>query len=248
MGFFDKLFKKDAPKPLAEEIDKAELLVYPMIKSAEWKGIGLVKAQPFVSINGQLDLAIIFAQDAGERFEYITEADLQKPGVSENLNRWQQNINEYPYEMVLAKSLENRVITASGEDHSAEKILSSAFLAETCRALNTDKLVISIPRRRCLMITSYHEDFNMLETFFRLHFDAWRDEEYGNELITEMVFLADESKVTYAVPLGFRINLYEKDGRFKLSYSTMDDLFDENDQINFQKIMERNKIAVSLTV
>ncbi len=30
--------------------------------------------------------------------------------------------------------------------------------------------------------------------------------------------------------LGFRINLYEKDGQTKLVYSTMDDLFDENDR------------------
>jgi len=246
MGFFDKLFKKNEPEQVVQEISKAAVPVYPMIKNAEWKGMHLAKALPFLMVGDQLDLAVVFAQDAGDRFQYITEADLQQPDIAENFNQWKDNINEYPYDIELGESFGNRIIFASGEDHSAEKILSAAFLAEACRALNTDKLVISIPRRRCLMLTSYHEDFNMLETFFYLHFIAWREEQYGNEPITEMIFLANKDKVEYAVPLGFRINLYEKDGQRLLSYSTMDELFDENEQINFQKIMEQNKIAVSL--
>jgi hypothetical protein len=246
VGFFDKLFKKQEPVPVTQEIDKAQVPVYPMIKSAEWRGIAHAASLPFVAVEGQPHLAIVFAQDAGDRFEYITPGDLQKPGVQENYDKWQSNINNYPHEITLAEVLDNKVATSSGEDHSAEKILSSAFLAEACQALKTDKLIISAPRRRCLMITSYYGDFNLLEDFFRLHFKAWNEDEYGNEPITEMVFLADKDKVTHAVPLGFRINVYEKDGQFTLSYSTMDELFDENGQVNFQSIMERNKIPVTL--
>jgi hypothetical protein len=86
----------------------------------------------------------------------------------------------------------------------------------------------------------------MLENFFYFHFVAFREEDYGNEVITEMVFVADANKVEYAVPLGFRMNLYEKDGQRKLVYSTMDELFDEKGQVNFQKIIEKNKIPVTL--
>jgi len=247
VGFFDKLFKKQEPVPVAQEIDKTQVPVYPMIKSADWRGIAHATSQPFVTVEGQLNLAIVFAQDAGDRFEYITPPDLQKPGVQENFDRWQGNIDNYPYEIVLSKAFDNQVATSSGEDHSAEKILSSAFLAEACEALKTDKLLISIPRRRCLMITGYYGDFNLLEDFFRLHFNAWKEDGYGNEVITEMVFLADKDKVTHAVPLGFRINVYEKDGQYKLTYSTMeDDLFEKVEQINFQNIMERRKIPVTL--
>lgn len=96
------------------------------------------------------------------------------------------------------------------------------------------------------MLTSYHEDFLTLEAFFHLHFIAFREEDYGNEVITEMVFVANRDKLQYAAPLGFRINMYEKDGQRKLVYSTMDELFDENDQINFQKIIEKNKVPISL--
>ncbi|QEC45241.1 hypothetical protein [Pseudobacter ginsenosidimutans] len=243
MGFFKKIFGKSAPETAPIEKDKVP--VYPMIKDARWQGISLAVHLPFVKLGDNLDLAIVFPQDAGDRFEYITPHDLQIEAIKNNFEKWQSNIDEYPYEIEISEQLNRRVIFASGSDHSSEKILSSAFLAEACRVLNTDKLIISAPRRRCLMITSYYENFQMLETFFHLHFIAYREDDYGNEVITEMVFVSDNNKVQYAVPLGFRINMYEKDGQRKLVYSTMDDLFDENGQINFQNIIERNKIPVS---
>jgi len=244
MGLFDRLFKKEVAEPAIAEIDKSKVPVYPMIKRADWKGIDLVRSQPFLNIGEKPELAIIFAQDAGNCFVYITESDLLLPDVAENFKNCQKNIEAYPHEIVLAASLDNRVFTASGEDHSAEKVLSPAFLAEACLALNTDRLIISIPRRRCMMVTSYYEDFQLLESFFRLHFVAWEEEDYGNEQISDMVFLANSNNIEYAVPLGFRILLYERDGQFKLVYNTMDDLFDESGKIDFQSIMERNKIPV----
>ncbi|RFS26681.1 hypothetical protein DVR12_02520 [Chitinophaga silvatica] len=247
MGFLKKLFgKSESNNPPAPDIEKDKVPVFPMIKDARWKGMPYAEYIPFVKWNDTLDLALVFVQDAGDKFEYITKTDLENEAIRENFNKWQDNINNYPYEFEVSEELNGRVIMAPGEDHSSEKILSPAFLAEACKRLKTDKIIISAPRRRCLMITSYHEDFLMLETFFYLHFIAFREEDYGNELITEMVFVADENKLQYAVPLGFRINLYEKDGQKRLSYSTSDDLFDENDQINFQKIIERNKIRVLL--
>lgn len=245
MGLFKRLFGKQAqPAPEIREIEKDKVAVYPMIKSAEWKGTLRVKHLPFVTLEGHLDLAIVFAQDAGDRFMYVTEEDLQDPAVKANFDQWQANIGNYPFEIEISERLDNRVIFASGEDHSSEKILSKEFLEQACKTLNTDKLIISVPRRRCLMITSYYEEFALLESFFHLHFIAWREEDYGNEVITEMVFVADRNKVEYAVPLGFRMNMYEKDGQRVLSYSTMDGLVDETGQINFQKIIERNKVPV----
>lgn len=248
MGLFKRLFSRQAQEAPSEssQVEKDKVPVYPMIKSGEWKGMSRVEHIPFVTLNGHLDLAVVFAQDAGDQFMYITEGDLQNPAVKANFDQWQANIDNYPFEIEISERLNKRVIFASGEDHSSEKILSKQFLEQACKTLNTDKLIISIPRRRCLMITSYYEEFSLLESFFHLHFIAWREEDYGNEVITEMVFVADKDKVQYAVPLGFRLNLYEKDGRKVLSYSTMDELFDENNQIDFQKLIERNKVPVTL--
>lgn len=62
----------------------------------------------------------------------------------------------------------------------------------------------------------------------------------------EMVFVADRDELQDATTPGSRINMYEKDGQRKLVYSTMNELFDENDQINFQKIIEKNKVPILL--
>lgn len=247
MRFFNRLFKKQTP--LLQDVlpgDKQSRPVYPVIKHGQWKTLPYAKFYPFVETAGSTELAIAFAQAGEEKFFYITDEDLHDPLVKENFQKWQQNIDEYPFEIELSAELDNRVVFASGEDHSSEKILSAAFLGKVAEILGTDSLLISIPRRRNLMITSYHENFQLLETFFHLHFQAWREEDYGNEPITEMVFIASPSQLEYAVPLGFRMNLYEKNGKRTLSYSTMDDLFDEDDRINFQNIMNRNKIPVRL--
>lgn len=247
MGLFKKLFGKSEAAPAVVSIEKDKVAIYPMIKDARWQGTPHAVHYPFVKVGETLDLAIVFAQDAGNSFQYITPAELENEAIKANFEKWKQNIDNYPFEIEASEKLKGRIIFASGEDHSSEKILSATFLAEACKVLNTDKLIISAPRRRCLMLTSYHETFPMLENFFFFHFEAFREEDYGNELITEMVFIADANRVQYAVPLGFRMNLYEKDGQRKLTYSTMDDNFGNDDGgINFQKIIERNQIPVTL--
>ncbi len=243
MGFLKKLFGKSEPSAPVIEIEKDKVPVFPMIKDARWQGTPHAVHLPFVRFGDTLDLAIVFAQDAGDNFEYITPKDLEDPAVKANYEKWQQNIDDYPFEFVKPEQANGRIIVAEGEDHASEKMLSPAFLAAACKELNTDKIIISAPRRRHMAITSYYEDFLMLEYYFHRHFIAWRENTYHEE-ITEMVFVADAGRVRFAVPLGFRINLYEKDGQFKLSYSSMDELFDENGQINFQQIMEKNKLPV----
>jgi hypothetical protein len=118
MGFFDKLFNKPKPEPqpapITSAVDKVNDPVYPMLKAGNWRGIGHAQSLPYVMEDGGLHLAIVFAQDAGERFEYITKPELEKPDVQENYAKWQSNIDAYPYEIVLAESLDNRVLTASG--------------------------------------------------------------------------------------------------------------------------------------
>jgi len=243
MGFLKKLFGKAEPAAPAKEIEKDIVPVYPMIKDSRWQGMPHVVHYPFVR-NGDLDLDIVFAQDAGDRFEYIRPADLENPAIKANFDKWKENIDHYPYEFIQPDVFHGKVAVAEGLDHSSEKMLCSAFLSEACKLLNTDKLIISATRRRFLMMTSYYGDFQTLESFFLYHFSDFRNEQSGNEVITEMVFVADASRVLYAVPLGFRMNVYEKDGETRLVYSTMEDLYDEEGQLNFRRLIENKKTPV----
>ncbi|XZF14542.1 hypothetical protein ACTHGU_00245 [Chitinophagaceae bacterium MMS25-I14] len=250
MSFLRNIFRgRDTPPEyIGGRAVKSDAAIYPMIKDSKWPYAAHVKCMPFVQQGNRHELVIVFARDAGSRFEYITADDLEQPEINKDFQKWQEHIDQYPFEIEVSETLGGRVIMASGKDFSAEKILSSAFLAHAGKILNTDKLIISVPRRRCLMITGFYESFNLLESFFYLHFTAWRDDTYGNEPITEMVFIAEKNALKYAVPLGFRIEVYEdkRKGERMLTYSTMDELLDEDQRINFQMIMERNKIPVVL--
>ncbi|RAJ05485.1 hypothetical protein LX64_02643 [Chitinophaga skermanii] len=242
MGFLNKLFGKPGAPAIAVEKDKVP--VYPMIKDARWPGLAHAAFIPFVQTGDTLELAIVFPQDAGDKFEYITQQDLQNEAIKVNFSQWQQNIDAYPFAIDWPEPLRRRIFVTPEEDHAAEKILSPAFLAEACKLLKTDKLLISAPRRRFLMMTSYYEEFKNLELFFYYHFNDFKDDTSGCEIITDMIFVADAQQVQYAAPLSFRMNLYEKDGQMTLSYSSMEDLFDENGYINFQAIIEAKKIPV----
>ena len=95
-----------------------------------------------------------------------------------------------------------------------------------------------------MQITSYYEKFAQLEDFFFSHFSIWRSPDLDDEVISEMILIAEKDQITHIVPLGFRMNLYEKDGKRALDYSTMDDLF-TGDRIDFQQIIENKKIAIN---
>jgi hypothetical protein len=248
MGFLNRLFgppSTPAPALVTSHAAKDSTPVYPMIKAGAWGPLPYAEHHPFVTVDGKVELAVVFAQDAGENFEYLTPSDLENPAIHANFAKWQANIDAYPFELEVSQVLNKRVLFGSGEDHSSEKILSPAFLSQACQLLNTDRLIISIPRRRCLMLTSYYEEYSLLESFFQAHFRAWGEEEYGNELITEMVFLANAEQVQYAIPLGFRLTTMERDGQQHLLYTTMEDSLLAGGRINFQQIMETHKIPVT---
>ncbi|WP_341834991.1 hypothetical protein WJU16_18960 [Chitinophaga pollutisoli] len=116
-----------------------------------------------MNIGGTPELVIVFPQDAGESFQYITSKVLEIDAVKSDYEKWRDNIDQYPIEFEKPERMNGRIIFAAGEDHAAEQILSPASLAATA------------PRRRHCMIYSYHEDFLTLEYFFHRHFIAWRE-------------------------------------------------------------------------
>ena len=216
------------PDPHKTTADKQAYAVYPRIRNADWKNLETVYYQP---LGG--DLVLTFVQDIDGRMEYITkeEAALLEPVI----HNWKNNITAVPFSLFSTDDWDGKVLFNEPGDFSNEKIFDPAFLQNACEQLKTDKLVISISRRYRTMLTSFHETFALLERFFYSHFTTWRDTELGGDAITEYVLLANTVLVTHIVPLGFRMNLYKKDGQKLLSYSTMDEI---GDTIDFQKIME----------
>lgn len=103
---------------------------------------------------------------------------------------------DIPFEV--SKTLDNKVLTASGNDFSSEKILSKKHMLKAHKLLDAEELIVSIPRRRCTMITSKHVENNIIDQFLALHQHAWNDDSFGNPPISKHLFIVQNGKITAA--------------------------------------------------
>ena len=71
------------------------------------------------------------------------------------------------------------------------------------KLLNAEELIVSIPRRTCMMVIDKNEpDQALVQKFIDLHFRAWDEEEYGNAPITNLLLMVKEGKVVGTVNVG----------------------------------------------
>ena len=82
------------------------------------------------------------------------------------------------------------------EDFSSEKILCQSHMMKAHQLLNAEELLVSIPRRRCMMVTSTKADKDVLNKFLQLHNHAWRDESYGNAPIINALIKIRNGKIS----------------------------------------------------
>ena len=67
--------------------------------------------------------------------------------------------------------------------------------------LKTDELLVSIPRRRCMMVVAKNADQKVLNLFVALHKKAWQEDEYGNAPIINALFVIKDGTVNNVVGL-----------------------------------------------
>lgn len=238
MSFFKKIFSgKDTSKyaPVDETpVDKSEFRVYPRLRSNQWKALDYIYHIPLAG-----DIVLCFIQDINDNMAYITKEEAEN--LTAQISKWKENIEKESFNIFSTDEWENVAVFNKPGDFSTEKIFDSIFIEDACKKLNADKLIFSVSRRYRTMATGFYQSFEEIERFLYKHFSTWRDEELGGDPITEMVLIAENNCITHIVPLGFRMNLYKKDDRVLLSYSTMNEIISEG-KIDFKKIMEDNKI------
>lgn len=188
----DKVLEKDLEKISSGEITK----VYPIIKSGDWVGIkaGALK-QTLIGTQEAPQLVIGFGYDTPTNFVFLMPKDLEGKDPNKVLQKAYANLEAVDSEFVVSEKLNGKVLTASGNDFSAEKILSQKHMLRAHKLLDASELLVSIPRRRCMMVTSKSVDKETLNLFVALHQNAWQDDSYGNAPIINALFVVINGEI-----------------------------------------------------
>jgi hypothetical protein len=207
MSFLKKIFgthSKEQQQKVEKDVERiqgaSKPLVYPIFKPGNWVGIkyGSVFV-PFVGQPEQPDVVIAYGYDAADNFVFYTK-DMLK-GKSELELRAEAHANLENYPVKLEKAVNGQVLCTDAKDFSAEKVLSAAFMRQAHTLLGADELLVSIPRRRCLMIVNRKASGEVLGKFIYLHNHTWNDDSHGNAPITDLLFVVQGGEIKGMVEL-----------------------------------------------
>jgi hypothetical protein len=90
--------------------------------------------------------------------------------------------------VILNEVVPNKVIIIDGKDFCSEKILDPKFMKALQDKMGGSELVVSIPRRRCMMVTNSLHEESIYEQFMSVHSNTWKDDSYGNPPIINALF------------------------------------------------------------
>lgn len=210
MGLFKRVFGKEDPesdKRIENEIEQIKsgeiTKIFPILKPGDWVGIkaGALK-QTMFGTQENPELVIAFGYDAPTNFVFLTPKDIEGKDPNAILKEAFDNLENYQQDFEVSSALNGRVLLASGKDFSSEKILCKSHMMKAHELLKAHDLLVSIPRRRCMMITSKHEDKELLNTFIGLHKNAWEDDSYGNPPIMDALFVVIDGQIDGIIPLN----------------------------------------------
>lgn len=210
MSFFKRIFGKGNPesdKHVQSDFEKVESgevnKIYPILKPGDWVGLKAgALHQILLGTTEQSELVIAYGYDAPSNFVFITNDNLKGRIATEIYKEAFENIQAFESNFEISEALESKVLTASGLDFSSEKILCKDFMQKAHELLNAKELLVSIARRRCMMITARDVDKEILNKFVYLHNHAWEDDSYGNAPILNSLFVMVDGEINGVIPLG----------------------------------------------
>ena len=184
----DEQFEKELEQIKSGEINK----VYPILKPGDWIGVksGCVK-QTLLGTPENPQLVLGFGYDAPANFVFIRHADLERKAPEAIIKK----------EFEVSSTANGKILTASGKDFSSEKILCKNHMLKAHQLLNSNELLVSIPRRRCMMVVSRQSGRELIGTFVTLHKNAWEDDSYGNAPIINAIFVVKDGEVEGIIPV-----------------------------------------------
>lgn len=209
MGLFKRIFGK-GDKASDERIEKevADIKqgkidkIYPILKPGDWVGIraGCLKQTLFGTPENP-ELVVAFGYDAPTNFIFLMPDDLKGKDPNAVLQEAYANLEAFESPFEVSTAMDQKILTASGKDFSAEKILDPVHMRKAHEILGAEELLVSIPRRTCMMIADRNSDKETLNQFVYLHNHAWNDDSYGNAPIFNAMFVMKNGEIDGFIPL-----------------------------------------------
>jgi len=161
---------------------------YPILKPGNWIAKPHAVFIPWIGGKDNPQVLIAFGYDSGENLSFLTNQKAVGLKKSEIYDVVLQNLKTLKSPISFSNVDGFNIATASGNDFASEKILDPDFLKELSQKLKSNELLVSVPRRRCLMACDKNAPESFLQKFQALHLDAWNDDSYGNAPIANGLF------------------------------------------------------------
>lgn len=159
--------------------------IYPILKAWDWPAKAFSVHEAFAGTDKPPVPLVAYGYETEDHYIFVGKADLAARPLAEIKLEAFANLEKYP---VTWKRINNYVLTASGEEFSAEKILSKEFLVEAQRTLNAKQILVGVPRRTVIYAVDAAAPQVDMEMFYRVFRHTYADDSFGNAVITNLLF------------------------------------------------------------
>ncbi|MBU2996771.1 hypothetical protein KO500_10010 [Cellulophaga baltica] len=177
--------------------------IYPILKPGNWGGLraGAVSST-LIGDNENPQVVVGYGYDTPENFVFLTNQDLKTMDGNQIIADSFKNLEEFVTDFEYSEAFENKLLTSSGRDFSSERILSVNHMLKAHKMLESEELLVTIPRRTCMMVISRDAENKLLNAFVNFHQQAWEDDSYGNAPIANMLYVVKEGNIVGTIPLN----------------------------------------------
>ena len=190
---------------IVAQTEASDKKIFPILKPASWVGLkaGALNSELIgATENNDLEVVIGYGIDTPDNFVFLTQDHLKTMDADQIAKEAFENLENYATEFEFSVALQNKALTSSGNDFLSERILSKNHMMKAQQMLEADELLVSIPRRSCMMVISKDADEELLNTFIFLHKHTWNDDSYGNAPIANILFLVKDGVIVGHGALG----------------------------------------------
>ncbi|MGW4635053.1 TY-Chap domain-containing protein [Nocardia sp. NPDC004415] len=162
---------------------------YPLLKPADWEHRHRITH--WATTAGTVPIIVLAVDtDSGYQVEGFGD-DVDSNAL---LAEAMANLAALEYDWEVSELHGLPLATSSGNDFSAEKVLDPKHMLRAHHALRTDKLLVAVPRRTCLMAVPFDLEPHQIMLFEHLVRVTYEDDSYGNAPITSGVYIVENGR------------------------------------------------------